>query len=569
MASIVDTPRSRYQRTSPGSTQTNGCTTTAITSDIVTTATPKQPAKLQNPFSGESTCARENFPDFSPSVFTHKETPAESRSEKRFQWSIDEMANLQPADIDERTAQAFHCTPRRDSAKQVALNRFFLQQQVVASPYVTSSLSLGRKTAVKHVTFSPLPPATKYITRDEDYPSGDSSCDLAMDVSEEMKRHSVCTQTSATLMETDETLPPNCVQMESMAELKDLSYSSLRRKLFGPCDRSSPDLGSRENSPSLKGEDGSGGKSNRFPDTEEPSITPGQFLSMSSEDEDECDMKESDSSRRPSWGRCSSSPTGHLHEECMGLYSSPIGLMEDPIFTPLPEGCIEEEDFDQIGSLDLSPISASHSESRIDVENSPMKGITMKPMTSTLCNAPTTQSYPVEKENDQPMDSRCVSMFEDEGRSHPGGRNQMMTPLGDRSNQPSTLRVSQLTTPMTSASFSGDDSMQDVPMSHGVCPQYTFLSRHATSRLDPLQSDLTGSNATTGSLTDTPSRAGSVHQKEFHSWSYQGSTPVSRHQHSKQPAVAYDDWQRSVDSWQHSIRQQLADFDQGRGMSGL
>ena len=79
MASLTDTPRSRFQRTPVSNSLKNACVTSTISS---TSATPKNPAKLLNPFSGESTGARQNFPDFSPSVFTHKDTPAGARSGK-------------------------------------------------------------------------------------------------------------------------------------------------------------------------------------------------------------------------------------------------------------------------------------------------------------------------------------------------------------------------------------------------------------------------------------------------------------------------------------------------------
>ena len=63
---------------------------------------------------------------------------------------------------------------------------------------------------------------------------------------------------------------------------------------------------------------------------------------------------------RRSWGRCSSSPTSHLGEEMDGLRSSPIGLMDEEIVFPPVALCQspEPEDFGQMESLDLSPISS-------------------------------------------------------------------------------------------------------------------------------------------------------------------------------------------------------------------
>lgn len=90
---------------------------------------------------------------------------------------------------------------------------------------------------------------------------------------------------------------------------------------------------------------------------DEPTIAPGDFLSMGSEEEGS--DSEARMAVRRSWGRCSSSPTTCLGEEMDGLRSSPVGIMDDdPVFPP-QSLCLspDAEDFGQMEGLDLSPIS--------------------------------------------------------------------------------------------------------------------------------------------------------------------------------------------------------------------
>lgn len=53
-----------------------------------------------------------------------------------FTWSIDEIALIQPAKIDEFPVQQMHCSdPEMEKNAQEAISRFFSENQIIPSPY--------------------------------------------------------------------------------------------------------------------------------------------------------------------------------------------------------------------------------------------------------------------------------------------------------------------------------------------------------------------------------------------------------------------------------------------------
>uniref|UniRef100_T1IH25 Protein aurora borealis n=1 Tax=Strigamia maritima TaxID=126957 RepID=T1IH25_STRMM len=88
-------------------------------------------------------------PSFSPSCFNHVLT--EDGVEGPFRWSIDQMANLHPAEIDDVTCLQQREPLRIDSEyeekAQEAINSFFSQNFIVPSPWLDDSRPVLRKTS--------------------------------------------------------------------------------------------------------------------------------------------------------------------------------------------------------------------------------------------------------------------------------------------------------------------------------------------------------------------------------------------------------------------------------------
>ncbi|EDO37842.1 predicted protein [Nematostella vectensis] len=179
----------------------------------------------RNPFESDHE-DRLHFPGFSPSMFTTPRTPiSEKRKPKEFRWSIDQISVLRPADIDEFPNQETSSTLERlnmfikhnpfqhrgihgEHEVQLAVDEYFSQDAIVPSPWTPNR-------SVKHVTFSPLPPHTKYIPNDSSMNSSSNS-----------------------QIDSLRTAPPKlCADGQvfyngNEAGERELSISSLRRKLF-------------------------------------------------------------------------------------------------------------------------------------------------------------------------------------------------------------------------------------------------------------------------------------------------------------------------------------------------
>ncbi|XP_071956823.1 protein aurora borealis-like [Antedon mediterranea] len=121
-----------------------------------------------NPFEAESTDSL-HLSKFSPSIFKIK-TPSSTKKSPKFRWSIDQLAILKPADIDETPQQDTNLDQDTEQRLQQAIDQFFSQKQVAPSPWSSGKL-------VKHVTFSPHPPSTNYYESADN--SGASSCDTS------------------------------------------------------------------------------------------------------------------------------------------------------------------------------------------------------------------------------------------------------------------------------------------------------------------------------------------------------------------------------------------------------
>ncbi|XP_033102632.1 protein aurora borealis-like [Anneissia japonica] len=181
-----------------------------------------------NPFEAESTDSL-HLSKFSPSIFKIKNTPSSlTKKPSKFRWSIDQMAILHPADIDETPQQDTQVDQDAEQRIQEAIDKFFSQNKVVPSPW-----SSGKP--VKHVTFSPHPPSTNYY----DIKSADNSAASLCDTSFANAKPNMTDASCQTCL----TLPLDfdlhsllqsfySFQQGNMDEI--LSTSSLRRKLFLP-----------------------------------------------------------------------------------------------------------------------------------------------------------------------------------------------------------------------------------------------------------------------------------------------------------------------------------------------
>ncbi|XP_043463275.1 protein aurora borealis [Leptopilina heterotoma] len=98
----------------------------------------------RNPFESELT-NRLHLSVISPTVFTKvSDTSPESNG---FSWNIDELANIQPAKIEEFPIQQPHCTdPEIEREAQDAIDRFFRGNQIIPSPWDNGEKNNFRKT---------------------------------------------------------------------------------------------------------------------------------------------------------------------------------------------------------------------------------------------------------------------------------------------------------------------------------------------------------------------------------------------------------------------------------------
>ncbi|XP_041646129.1 protein aurora borealis [Cheilinus undulatus] len=194
----------------------------------ITPETPGRPS-IRNPFESPNDYHHLKEPLVpSPSVFKSKPCKA---TPPKFNWSIDEMASLQPVHIDpeEIQRQSFYLSQTRmdsdiEEKRQNAIEQFFTKGTIVPSPWAAPELRKGPQIYTKSLN-SPM-------------------------IAEESEKVSVACQTTLTL--------PLAFDLEKIlgeyyrheevcdAVQESLSSSSLRRKLFldGQCNYSGSDSSS-------------------------------------------------------------------------------------------------------------------------------------------------------------------------------------------------------------------------------------------------------------------------------------------------------------------------------------
>ncbi|XP_076354920.1 uncharacterized protein LOC143249270 [Tachypleus tridentatus] len=178
-----------------------------------------------------------HLPAFSPSVFA---TVKGNKSEetKPFRWSIDQLAVLKPADIDETSQQDTYCVEDElvEVRAQQAIEKFFSQKHIVPSPWTAPT---------KHVTFSPNLASTAYYTKLDESLNSSEQCVEQLKISKkEVWSQTVLTIPPAvdlfgllewfsTFKEEQSQQNSNCSAGNDSEDIRDSgSSSSLRRKLF-------------------------------------------------------------------------------------------------------------------------------------------------------------------------------------------------------------------------------------------------------------------------------------------------------------------------------------------------
>ncbi|XP_076240347.1 aurora kinase A activator-like protein bora [Calliopsis andreniformis] len=87
----------------------------------------------RNPFESDLT-NRLHLSVISPTVFSKTSSPSQCSPD--FTWSIDDLALLQPAKIEEFPTQQLHCMdPETEIKAQAAIDKFFKENQIIPSPW--------------------------------------------------------------------------------------------------------------------------------------------------------------------------------------------------------------------------------------------------------------------------------------------------------------------------------------------------------------------------------------------------------------------------------------------------
>ncbi|XP_065072194.1 uncharacterized protein LOC135696654 isoform X1 [Rhopilema esculentum] len=186
----------------------------------------------RNPFDSRE-FDKENLPAFSPSIFVVSGCRSSEKKNKSFRWSIDQIAALKPAEIDECPNQEYSASYEREEdeiAAQNAINEYF-SNVILPSPWTRNS----KEHAFKRVTFSPHPPT--YFKEAAYESSSSSSANSSQNDGEKKFVDGSC--------QTTLTIPPNFdlmkllgdkfytyVEQEKEPTTKDINVSTLRRKLF-------------------------------------------------------------------------------------------------------------------------------------------------------------------------------------------------------------------------------------------------------------------------------------------------------------------------------------------------
>ncbi|KAK6190410.1 hypothetical protein SNE40_002289 [Patella caerulea] len=217
----------RNNTPSPASIRTPKDSRIPTMSSIGINFTPE--TRIINPF--DDGTEKLNLPTFSPSMFTIASTPStDGRAPKPFRWSIDQMAALHPADIDEMPHhQNRYVSPDREMEEraQKAIDDYFANHIIAPSPFnpnpkpftlpstPTTQMSCMMAINVEELKGSIQKELTGRKTRTQD-----ASCQTILTLPTDLDMYKVLEQYMTYKPETETNTGD------------ELSTSSLRRKLF-------------------------------------------------------------------------------------------------------------------------------------------------------------------------------------------------------------------------------------------------------------------------------------------------------------------------------------------------
>ncbi|XP_069674726.1 uncharacterized protein bora [Periplaneta americana] len=198
------------------------------------TTPPSRQNKIRNPFDA-ALLKRLHLPIFSPSVFKRVVSPTQDMNQ--FGWTIDDVAKIQPAPIEECQSQEYehNFDPEMEMRAQEAIDHYFCNTHVVCSPWGPQLQNKEPTSFVDTNNIADMQTTSSNSESDGDSQESPSGLDLMMSSQKE-----VSTQTTLTLPPElppalEAALKPYFVYYEEQSECTEegnLSTSTLRRKLF-------------------------------------------------------------------------------------------------------------------------------------------------------------------------------------------------------------------------------------------------------------------------------------------------------------------------------------------------
>ncbi|XP_076279022.1 aurora kinase A activator-like protein bora [Lasioglossum baleicum] len=130
---VYKTPVKQYKSISKQATYQNNISCFSVLPSHITPPSGLTKFMARNPFETDLT-SRLHFSVISPTVFT--KVSSASQQSPDFAWSVDELATMKPACIEEFPEQQIHTVDSETEVKaQAAIDRFFKENQIIPSPW--------------------------------------------------------------------------------------------------------------------------------------------------------------------------------------------------------------------------------------------------------------------------------------------------------------------------------------------------------------------------------------------------------------------------------------------------
>ncbi|XP_076642906.1 aurora kinase A activator-like protein bora [Halictus rubicundus] len=130
---VYKTPVKQYESISKHPTYQNNISCFSVLPSHITPPSGLTKFMARNPFETDLT-NRLHLSVISPTVFSKVSSPSQQSPD--FAWSVDELATMKPACIEEFPEQQIHCyDPEIEVKAQAAIDRFFKENQIIPSPW--------------------------------------------------------------------------------------------------------------------------------------------------------------------------------------------------------------------------------------------------------------------------------------------------------------------------------------------------------------------------------------------------------------------------------------------------